>query len=109
MNEEIKEILDDYSCIPRIKKLGDYITNLQEELKYSVPQVKHNQIVSKLSKEKHILQEENQKLVKVIDEAKELINYYGITPEQNDNVILRYILSDLLKILNKLTELKERK
>ncbi len=34
-------------------------------------------------------------------EAIKLIDYYGITPEQNDNVILRHILKDLLNILNK--------
>ena len=31
MKDDIKEILEDYGCIPRVKKLGDYITNLQEE------------------------------------------------------------------------------
>lgn len=31
MKDEIKEILEDYGCIPRIKKLGDYTINLQEE------------------------------------------------------------------------------
>ena len=30
MKDEIKEILEDYNCIPRIKKLGDCITNLQQ-------------------------------------------------------------------------------
>ena len=43
--------------------------------------------------------EENQKYKEVIDKAIELIDYYGITPEENDNITLRYILKNFKDIL----------
>lgn len=52
------------------------------------------------------LQEENsrnerkiERLEEVIDKAIKLIDYYGITPEENDNMTLRHILKDLKDIL----------
>lgn len=48
------------------------------------------------------LQQENQQLKKQKDDVFELINYYGITPEQNDNVILRHILKDILRMLGEI-------
>lgn len=42
---------------------------------------------------------ENNKYKEVIDKAIELIDYYGITPEENDNITLRHILKDLKYIL----------
>lgn len=48
------------------------------------------------------LKKENQQLKKQKDDVVELINYYGITPEQNDNVILRHILKDILRMLGEI-------
>ena len=42
---------------------------------------------------------ENNKYKEVIDKAIELIDYYGITPEENDNITLRYILKNFKDIL----------
>lgn len=94
MNEEIKtigQLLDFVETEKKATELINYITNLQEELKYSVSQVQHNQVVSKLSNEKHILQEENQKLKDTIKEAKEKSTKLQ---EKYD-----YILDDLTFIL----------
>lgn len=71
MNDEIKEILEDYSCIPRIKKLGDYITNLQQI------EQDHKETNATLMSELAKLEEENERLKenaihndKVVDKAK---------------------------------------
>ena len=37
----------------------------------------------------------------IIKEVREYIDYYGITPEQNDDVMVRRILKGILKILDK--------
>ena len=43
--------------------------------------------------------EESQKKKEAIDKITEIINYYGVDKEYNDNVILRHILKDMLDIL----------
>jgi len=48
-----------------------------------------------------LLEEENQQLKSVLNEVREIINYYGITPEENDNSTLRHTLRDISKILDK--------
>ena len=40
-----------------------------------------------------------QELEKKINKIIEIINYYGVDKEYNDNVILRHILKDMLDIL----------
>ncbi len=37
----------------------------------------------------------------IIKEVREYIDYYGITPEQNDDVMVRHILKGILEILDK--------
>lgn len=43
--------------------------------------------------------EESQKQKEAINKIIEIINYYGVDKEYNDNVILRHILKDMLDIL----------
>ncbi len=45
------------------------------------------------------LQQQCKKQKEVIDKIIEIINYYGVDKEYNDNVILRHILKDMLDIL----------
>lgn len=90
MNEEIKEILDNFKKYEARYKLYnetqfiithreiiillDYITNLQKQLEAY----------------------ENMR-----KEMLEIINYYGITEEENDDWFARYIFKEFLNILNK--------
>ena len=132
MNEETKEILEDvkrhldYVEVTKQASIRDnemkamyyYITNLQEELKYSVPQVQHNQIVSKLAKEKHVLKQENQKLVKELDTLRRrIITFINVFQDEktfglsySDLKHLRGIANnnkfDIKVLDDKLTELK---
>ena len=77
MAEEIKEILDyiDDRIVPNEiwDKIKDYITNLQEEneklkeeLNYTVSQAQHNQIVSKLCKERNDYKSRCEKTMKLL-------------------------------------------
>ena len=50
------------------------------------------------------LQQENQKYKEVIDKIIEIINYYGVDKEYNDNALLRHILKDTLDILKEVSE-----
>ena len=45
------------------------------------------------------LQEQVKKQKEVIDKITEIINYYGIDKEHNDNSVLRNILKNMLDIL----------
>ena len=45
--------------------------------------------------------EEIERLNNIIKEVREYIDYYGITPEQNDDLLLRHILKRILEILDK--------
>ena len=47
----------------------------------------------------NLLMNEIQKLEDRIDKAIEYINYYGTTPDQNDDITCRSILKSLLNIL----------
>lgn len=58
-------------------------------------------ILAQSREEKEQLKKKLETHENVIKEAIKLIDYYGITPEQNDNVTLRHILKDLSNILNK--------
>ena len=44
-------------------------------------------------------QQEIERLNSIIKEVREYIDYYGITPEQNDDVMVRNILKGILEIL----------
>ena len=50
------------------------------------------------------LQQENKQLKEAINKITEIINYYGVNKEYNDNVILRHILKDMLDILKEVSE-----
>lgn len=39
-----------------------------------------------------------------IDKIKEIINYYGIDKEHNDNLVLRNVLKNMLDILKEVSE-----
>lgn len=47
------------------------------------------------------LQNQLQQKENTIKEVRELINYYGITPEENDDTTCRSILKQFLEILDK--------
>ena len=48
--------------------------------------------------------EESKKQKKAFDKIIEIINYYGVDEEYNDNAILRHILKDMLDILKEVSE-----
>lgn len=50
------------------------------------------------------LKEEYKKQKKALDKIIEIINYYGVDKEHNDDVILRHILKDMLDILKEVSE-----
>lgn len=50
--------------------------------------------------------DEIKRLNNIIKEVRELINYYGITPEQNDDTTCRSILKQFLEILDKVDKEK---
>ena len=50
------------------------------------------------------LQQENKKQKEAINKIIEIINYYGVDKEYNDNSTLRHILKDMLDILKEVTE-----
>lgn len=50
------------------------------------------------------LEQQCKKQKEVIDKIIEIINYYGVDKEYNDNVILRHILKDMLDILKEVSE-----
>ena len=50
------------------------------------------------------LEQQVKKQKEVIDKIIEIINYYGIDKEHNDNSTLRYILKDMLDILKEVSE-----
>ena len=57
----------------------------------------------------HVLENDNdlkkyEKYKEVIDKIIEIINYYGVDKEYNDNALLRHILKDTLDILKEVSE-----
>lgn len=50
------------------------------------------------------LEQQVKKQKEVIDKITEIINYYGIDKEHNDNSVLRNILKNMLDILNEVLE-----
>lgn len=65
---------------------------LQKDLSPDIYCTVHNKIVN--------LEQQCKKQKEAIDKIIEIINYYGVDKEYNDNVILRHILKDMLDILN---------
>ena len=87
---------------------GQEIERLRKEnenLKTSLDE--SQEVVVDLKREIKELEEEANKLTelwnKEVDKrrkATEYINYFGTTPEENDNTVCRHILKSLLNILN---------
>ena len=50
------------------------------------------------------LKKQVKKQKEVIDKITEIINYYGIDEEHNDDLILRHILKNMLNILKEVSE-----
>ena len=50
------------------------------------------------------LKQQCKKQKEAINKIIEIINYYGVDKEYNDNAILRYILKDMLEILKEVSE-----
>lgn len=60
--------------------------------------------IMELVSENLILEQQCKKQKEAIDKIIEIINYYGVDKEYNDNVILRHILKDMLDILKEVSE-----
>jgi len=101
----------EYKMITR-EDLLDYITNLQNQLEektylYNKLDIESKYAITNLQEENKKLDSQNtlnklywEKLEQRIDKAIEYINYYGITPEENDDITVRHILKGILNILN---------
>ena len=63
----------------------------------TIEEVRKNE--TKLINEIKDLEQQVKKQKEVINKITEIINYYGVDKEYNDNVILRHILKDMLDIL----------
>ena len=98
MNEDINYLIDNADFDK--KPLLNYITNLQEELKETNESLTWwTNRFNAVERDNKELKQENQKLVKVIDELEEyILNHYIV-----GHTIQNASLDD---ILNKLTELK---
>lgn len=68
----------------------------------TIEQVRKNE--TKLINEIKDLEQQCKKQKEAIDKIIEIINYYGVDKEYNDNVILRHILKDMLDILKEVSE-----
>lgn len=55
-------------------------------------------------KDNEELEQQVKKQKEVIDKITEIINYYGIDKEHNDNLVLRSILKNMLNILKEVSE-----
>ena len=64
------------------------------------------QAIDDLVDENERLQDKVYKLEDIIKEVRELINYYGTTPDRNDDKIVRSILKQFLEILGKVGDEK---
>ena len=77
-------------------KMEDYSKYyIQGSDHYLIPKYVFKELFDEMSNWK----EESQKKKEAIDKITEIINYYGVDKEYNDNVILRHILKDMLDIL----------
>lgn len=64
----------------------------------TIEQVRNNE--TKLINEIKVLEQRCKKQKELIDKISKIINYYGTDKEHNDNSTLRYILKNMLDILN---------
>ena len=64
--------------------------------------IDYNDVIDILSSDD--LYNELKKQKEAINKIIEIINYYGVDKEYNDNVILRHILKDMLDILKEVSE-----
>lgn len=55
--------------------------------------------IKELSKREH---QEKEELKQALIDIREICNYYGVTPEENDDATLRHILKDILQIIDKI-------
>lgn len=80
------------------EKIINYIETLEaKSLQADDYFIQRNELyISNQEKDKEI-----EILNNIIKEVRELINYYGITPEQNDDTTCRSILKQFLGILDK--------
>ena len=116
MNDEIKEILayfeeyvkitDMHDSEPMLnwkdlKIVLDYITNLQQELEKRNAYIKYlEEYNPKYYKGEKFYGDGREDYKSRIEKAEKYINYYGTTPEENDDTTCRHILKSLLNILN---------
>ena len=68
----------------------------------TIEEVRKNE--TKLINEIKDLEQQCKKQKEAIDKIIEIINYYGVDKEYNDNVILRHILKDMLDILKEVSK-----
>lgn len=98
--EIFDELYDD--ATEEIERLKEQLNDeIDDELKQSEIMVKQQ---NGIERQKEIIREldiKNLELTTVIKEVREYIDYYGITPEQNDDVMVRHILKGILEILDK--------
>ena len=64
----------------------------------TIEEVRKNE--TKLINEIKVLEQQCKKQKEVINKISKIINYYGTDKEHNDNSTLRYILKNMLDILN---------
>jgi hypothetical protein len=64
----------------------------------TIEEVRKNE--TKLINEIKVLEQRCKKQKELIDKISKIINYYGTDKEHNDNSTLRYILKNMLDILN---------
>jgi len=116
MNDDIKEILRTLKAKSTIYEyclkenisyndesyeahlLLDYITNLQQENEKNIEML--NDIIKEQDGKLTNLQQEKEDYKSRCEKAVEYINYYGTTPEENDDTTCRHILKSLLNTLN---------
>lgn len=60
-----------------------------------------HKVIDVLIDESKKLKNKNSNYKQALIDIRECCNYYGITPEENDNVTLRHILKDFLQIIDK--------
>ena len=83
------------------KYVDEMNENIRRKLKNSKEQLEfYSILVNTFNK----VCEENIKQKEVIDKITEIINYYGIDEEHNDDLILRHILKNMLNILKEVSE-----
>lgn len=94
-----KEEIDEIETLEIDYKDTDELT-----LALEVSSKKAIYLIDDLIKHLFELQQQNKKYKEAIDKIIEIINYYGVDKEYNDDVILRHILKNMLDILKEVSE-----